>query len=291
MKGIIVINPYLVPDNSVRQAERLKKEFNARKVDIEIVSNGFLRASISENKLNIDFDCDFVIYLDKDKYLSSILEKSGFRLFNNHSAIRLCDDKAETYIALAEKGISVPNTIFGALCFRNEKEISNEWADEIIKRLGLPIIVKECYGSLGANVYKAESKAELFELMKKLKLKPHLFQEYLGAKPGLDVRVIVIGKMAKCAMIRLNPNDFRSNIELGGKGQAFELPENFKKLAEKCASVLGLDYCGVDLLISNDNTPVVCEVNSNAFFEGIEKVTGFNVAKAYVDYVIDSLKK
>ena len=32
---------------------------------------------------------------------------------------------------------------------------------------------------------------------------------------------------------------------------------------------LGLDYCGVDLL-ETDEGPVLCEVNSNAFFEGFD---------------------
>ncbi len=291
MKGVIVINPYLVPENSLRQADRLKKEFNALNVDIKIVSNGFLRSCLTNNNLQADFDCDFIIYLDKDKYLSNILERLGFKLFNTHRAIRICDDKAQTYIALAGKGVNLPKTIFGALCFRNEKDIDDSWANEIINKLGLPVIVKECYGSLGAGVFKAENKTELVELMKKVKLKPHLFQEYVGASSGKDVRVIVIGGKAKCAMLRSNQNDFRSNVELGGKGEAIELSTKFRETAEMCAKVLGLDYCGVDLMISKKGQPIVCEVNSNAFFEGIEKATGFNVAKEYAMHVINSLKK
>ena len=291
MKGAIVINPYLVPESSVLQAKRISEEFERLGVRMQTVTDGFLRASVGDGKIQVELDCDFVIYLDKDKYFSSILEKSGYKLFNSHSSIRVCDDKAQTYIALSEKGIKVPKTIFGALCFRDGKNIDEKWVDTIIGQLGLPLIVKECYGSLGANVYKADTKQELIELMKKVQLKPHLFQEYIDAVRGTDIRVIVIGGKTICAMKRYNPDDFRSNVALGGDGEVFELPDTFKKMAEDCASALGLDYCGVDLLIDKDGNPVVCEVNSNAFFDKIEKVTGVNVAKEYAKHVIDCVKE
>ena len=53
---------------------------------------------------------------------------------------------------------------------------------------------------------------------------------------------------------------------------------------------MGLDYCGVDLLYGDNNEPIVCEVNSHAFFGGIEKVTGVNVAKAYAKYILNKIK-
>ncbi len=291
MQGVIIINPFRVPSNSVRQAQRLKTEFEARGVPISIVDDGFLRVKIENGKLFCDIKADFIIYLDKDKYLSQALEKQGFRLFNTHSAVRLCDDKVETYIALCDKGLNLPKTIFGALCFRAEREIEDKNADEIIAQLGLPVIVKESFGSLGMNVYKADTRQELLQLMETVKLRPHLFQEYLGYKAGTDVRVIVIGKKAVCAMQRVNENDFRSNVELGGKGVKINLPEEFEIVAQRVAQILDLDYCGIDILYGNNGEPYVCEVNSNAFFEGIELTTGVNVAGLYADYVIEQMNK
>ena len=43
--------------------------------------------------------------LDKDKYISLMLEKAGLRLFNSSLAIELCDDKMLTHIILAKNGI------------------------------------------------------------------------------------------------------------------------------------------------------------------------------------------
>ena len=80
MKGFIFLNPFLVPAQSVHQAERLVQEFNKLGVQIKIISDGFSRVSLSSGGVNIDFEKpDFAVYLDKDKYLSQILEKNGFR--------------------------------------------------------------------------------------------------------------------------------------------------------------------------------------------------------------------
>ena len=125
--------------------------------------------------------------------------------------------------------------------------------------------------------------------MNQVKLKPHLFQEYIPFKKGVDVRVIVIGGKAVACMERRNDNDYRSNVGQGGQGVKIELPESFKAVAENCAEILGLDYCGVDLLYGKDGEPIVCEVNSNAFFDGIESVSGVNVAKKYAEYIIKTI--
>ena len=80
---------------------------------------------------------------------------------------------------------------------------------------------------------------------------------------------------------------FEAVFRYGCYGEKIELDINFIETAEKCAKVLGLDYCGVDLLFGKNGQPIVCEVNSNAFFSGIESATGYNVAKAYAQHVIN----
>ena len=289
--GIIVINPYLIPKESVFQAKRLKEEFELFNVSVEIVTDTFLRSKIEDGKINSYLkDIDFAVYLDKDKYQSQILESLGIKLFNSHDAIRVCDDKGTTYLALINKGVNLPKTIFGALCYNKDMPIDKNWANKIAQELGFPLIIKESFGSMGKGVYLAQDYNELLSLMEQVKLKPHIFQEYLGKKRGVDIRVIVIGGKAVCAMERKNESDFRSNVAQGGSGTKIDLPQDFKETAEKCACLLGLDYCGVDLIFGDNNEPYVCEVNSNAFISGIEKATGFNVAREYAKHIISKLK-
>lgn len=291
MKGKIIVNTFLRPIESINQAKRLKEEFNLLGVSVEILSDGFLRSMVVGNDIVTDlFDADFVVYLDKDKYLSKELETKGVRVFNSHDAIRVCDDKGETYIALSGQGITIPDTIFGALCYSAEDKIDINHAKKIADKLSFPIIIKECYGSMGKGVYLANDIDELVGVMEKVKLKPHLFQKYIDCEKGVDYRVIVIGGKAVAQMKRSNAEDFRSNIARGGCGESVILPDDFIKTAEKCALVLGLDYCGVDLLKNNDGTPIVCEVNSNAFTDGIEKATKINVCALYAKHIIDTIK-
>lgn len=292
MYGIICVNPFLIPKESVYQAERLKDEFNKLGVKVDIVSDGYLRCSIENGSVKSELSSvDFVVYLDKDKYLSGALNKLGVRLFNSHSAIRLCDDKAETYIALSDSGLKIPKTIFGALSYSADCEIEDNAVKSIGRALSFPLVIKESYGSMGKGVYKVEDEKQLKSVMDRIKLRPHLFQEYIPIRVGVDVRVIVIGGKAVAAMERRNENDFRSNVARGGSGVKINLSEEFKSAAEKAATVLELDYCGVDLLYGEDGEPYICEVNSNAFIGGIESTTGINVAKLYAEYILAKVNK
>ena len=291
LKGIIVINAFLRPKESVAQAERLKSEFESRGVEVQIISDGFIKSAIVGDKPVTDFfDVNFCVYLDKDKYLSQMLEKVGIRLFNSHKAIRVCDDKAETYLALSGAGIRIPDTLFGFLSYSEEDAIPDGYVDGVIKKLSLPLIVKESYGSMGKGVYLANSRTELRRLMEKLKNKPHLYQKLIGDGKGKDLRVIVIGGKAVAYYERKNDGDFRSNIGIGGVGRKIPVPKKFIAAAENCAKLIGLDYCGVDILYDG-TSPVVCEVNSNAFFKEAEKVTGVNIAALYADHVIKIMTK
>lgn len=290
--GKIIINPYKKPAESVRQAERLKSELENLSVNVEVITDGFLRSHLKNGEIVSCLNgTDFVIYLDKDKYLSNQLSALGIKTFNSHEAVRVCDDKGETYLALAAAGVPVPDTFFGALCYDKNDAYDMVFLNKIATELGYPVIVKESFGSMGKGVYLAKDEKELIEIAEKVKLKPHLFQKYLPYKIGTDVRLIVLGGKVVGGIERFNKKDFRSNVAIGGTATKIETPQKFKSVAEKCAKVLGLDYCGVDLLYGENGDPVVCEVNSNAFFEGMEKATGINVAKLYAEYVIKSVKK
>ena len=287
MQGIIIINPYGHPSEGVHQAERMQSEFAKLGVKTTVVSDGYLRYILDGEKIVFDLkNVDFAVYFDKDKYLSKALENYGVRVFNSSSAVKVCDDKGETYLALSSSGVKMPKTVFAPLCYKDSFKVNPDSSKVIGEKLGYPLIVKESFGSMGNGIHVAKDQNELLELMEKVKLKPHLYQEYLGKKKGTDVRLIVVGGKVIASMERKNENDFRSNLATGGKGTKIVPSLAFIETAEKCAKVLGLDYCGVDLLYGNDEEPIVCEVNSNAFFTGIESVTGVNVAKAYAEHLI-----
>ncbi len=288
-KGIIITNAYSTLPSSLNQSVRLKEEFKALGVQADICPNNLFPVEIEGGEAVCRLAAyDFCVYLDKDKYVSVLLEKTGLRLFNSAEAIAVCDDKMLTHIALAGHGIPMPKTLPGLLCYDPQEPVQESTLDKIEAALGYPVIVKASYGSLGKDVHKADNRTELAALAERYKLVPHLFQECITECAGRDVRVICIGGKAVAAMQRTSSGDFRSNIELGGKGSVYETNEELTALCEKVSGVLGLDYCGIDLLPSASGY-LVCEVNSNAFFGGIEAVTGVNVARLYAEYIVQKV--
>lgn len=288
-KGIIIINGYSTLKSSLNQANRLKEEFNKLGVEIEVIKNNEFLCSIKNSNIFCAVKgYDFCIYLDKDKYLSKMLEKAGIRLFNSHESIRVCDDKMETYIALSSHNIPMVDTLPAPLCYTQGEKIKSQTLNKIESEIGYPVIIKSSYGSLGSGVFKAENRQELEKIANNLICTPHIYQKFIKESSGLDTRVILIGGKVVASMERRSLADFRSNIELGGVGVSVTLNENFKQVAEKTAKALKLDYCGIDLLHSQSGA-VVCEVNSNAFFGGIESVTKINVAKAYAEYILNNI--
>ncbi|MBQ7323792.1 MAG: RimK family alpha-L-glutamate ligase [Clostridia bacterium] len=294
MRSLIIINGYPRGEKFFTQGKSIQKSLERLGVSTDLKKNGEVFAILQKDgRVQAEFakQYDFMVYLDKDKYLPRMLEKLGVRLFNRSESIETCDDKMLTYLALSNSGLLLAKTISAPLCYTEGAEVNDTFLRNVADELGFPLVAKECYGSFGTGVHLVHGMPELKEVAQKCLQKPHLFQEYLAESSGRDVRVIVVGGTALGCMERVaQAGEFRSNIELGGTGRKVELPSDYIKTAERVAEVLGLDYCGVDLLETREG-PVVCEVNSNAFFEGFEQVTGLNVSDAYAAHIVKTMKK
>ena len=287
-KGIIIVNGYGLAQGIEHQLLRLKEEFQKRDVLIDVHKNNEMLTFIENGEIKTKLGkCDFVLYLDKDRFVARMLEKLGYKLFNSAESIELCDDKMLTHIALANKGIKMPLTVSSTLCYTDNGD--RNIIDEVEAKLKYPIIVKENYGSLGRQVYLINNHDELLEVENKLIHTPHIFQEFIASSRGIDYRIIVIGGKVVAYMRRENKHSYLSNLACGGTAYVCELDKSYIVTAEKCAKILGLDYCGVDILQGKAGEPIVSEVNSNAFYEGIEKVTKVNVAGTYVDYILKNI--
>jgi ribosomal protein S6--L-glutamate ligase len=114
-----------------------------------------------------------------------------------------------------------------------------------------------------------------------------LLQELIAESLGRDVRALVIGDRVVAAMRRTaRTGEFRSNIHRGGEGQAVDLPPAYAEAAVKAARVIGLEVAGVDMLESNAG-PKIMEVNGSPGFEGLEAVTGVDIAALYVEHAVE----
>ena len=288
-RGIIIINAF--SETQINSAMRLQEEFQKKDVIINVQRNNEFYSWIYKGKCFLsNFPYKFCLFYDQDFYAGKIMEKAGVLLFNNINSIEKCADKMLTHIELANNGIDMPDTIPGLWCYSRKTGYSKEQLDCIIERLGLPLVAKLCFGSSGDGVFLIKDYVELSKFCEKNTLGHFLFQKYISSSFGKDIRVFVIGQKYVGAMLRENKNDFRSNIACNGKGRACDLDDKGKCLCEKIASILNLDYCGIDLLIKENGDYLVAEVNSNAFFLEFEKITGINIAQRYVAHIINRIE-
>ncbi len=277
MTGWLVINGFLHSNKFNEIYSWLKTAFEKKGHTINVYTNIELA-----NITKIENKPDFVLFWDKDIPLAKRLEKMDLRLFNSATAIENCDNKALTYIEL--KGIvKMPKTIIAPMTYRNIGYNNTDFVKNSINTLGLPVVIKECFGSFGQQVYLAESYEKAIDIVKNTN-EPLIFQEFIAESKGKDIRINMVGNNAVASMLRYNDNDFRANITNGGSMKNYTPTEKEIEIAQKVCKVLNLDFGGVDILFGK-NGPIVCEVNSNAHFKNIYDCTGVNVADYIGDYI------
>ena len=293
MRGVVIINGFPSAEKFYRQGEKIRTALQRLGVGCDLMKNGDVYALLTEKgevKPSFAQAYDFAVYLDKDKYLGKLLESAGMRLFNSASAVEVCDDKLLTYIALKDGGLRLASVIPSPLCYTKGATVNEGFLNGVAEKLGFPLVAKKSFGSFGAGVQLVHGMPELRKIAQEWLHEPHFYQQYIADSKGKDIRVIVVGGKALGCMERVaQAGEFRSNIELGGVGRNIQPTQEYILAAECAAKTLGLDYCGVDLLETTDG-PVVCEVNSNAFFDGFESVTGLDVATAYAEYILSQLR-
>ena len=131
---------------------------------------------------------------------------------------------------------------------------------------------------------------ELRDLYQEIARNPIVFQEYIPSSFGKSIRVLIIDNKVFGAFIRENNRDFRSNFgDTAGSEQLFN-GEKYLSFAQEIADKLDIEYAGIDLLVDKNNEPILCEINSNAFFEVFESVTKLNVAKAFGEMIIRKIQ-
>lgn len=281
MNGLLVVNGFLNSNKFNEIYLWLKNAFERRGHSISVYTNAELSLSIPDNK-----DIDFVIFWDKDIMLAKQLESRGMRLFNSSEAIEICDNKALTYIALKGR-IPMPKTIVCPMTYRNIGYTRTDFVKKSTEILGLPVVIKECYGSFGEQVYLAETEEQAEEIVKNT-AEPLIFQEYIKESSGRDIRLNVTGGRVVASMLRYNSNDFRANITNGGSMEKYTPTEEETAVAQKACKEIGLDFGGVDILFS-ERGPLLCEVNSNAHFRNIYDCTGINAADSICEYIEKSV--
>ena len=211
-------------------------------------------------------------------------EMIGDFVINKSDAIKSSRDKLRSLQVLAKHGIDMPITGYAS----HTMDIH-----DVIEKVGkTPLIMKLLQGTQGNGMVLAETMKAAESVMNAFKQVDAdiLIQEFIKESSGVDIRVIVVGKNVVAAMQRVAPEgEFRSNVHRGAATKHINLTPEEEEIAIKSTKILGLSVAGVDLMRSKRG-PLVLEVNSSPGLQGIELLTGADVAGEIISYIEGSLK-
>ena len=184
----------------------------------------------------------------------------------------------------------MPRTILAPKTYPAFGYPTTDFVDEAAQALKFPLVLKECYGSFGQQVYAFDDVEALRAKVVSLAGTPMLFQKMVTESRGRDVRVNVVGDRVVASILRQSKNgDFRSNLTLGGTMQTYTPTRAEEELALRAVRELGLTFAGVDILFGRDG-PLICEVNSNAHFKTTLTCTGVNMATELLNEIAGRLE-
>ncbi len=286
-RGLLVVNAFLRTSKFDELYTFLAEAAAEEGLALDVMTNAELCCGLED-----DFDparYAFVVFWDKDVLLARRLEMLGMRLFNNARSIALCDDKSLTWLALKDQNIPMPRTVPAPMTFPAIGYPSLDFAAKIGDTLGYPVVVKECCGSFGQQVYLCQNRQQLLEKVQQLAGVPLLFQQAILESMGRDVRINVVGGQVVASILRSSTaGDFRSNLTLGGAMEPYTPTDAEAVLAIRATELLGLDFAGVDILFGKDG-PILCEVNSNAHFKTTLACTGVNMARHIMRHIKEQI--
>jgi ribosomal protein S6--L-glutamate ligase len=196
------------------------------------------------------------------------------------AALRLGRDKLKCLQYMQARGLPFPPT---AIAY------SPEGIHQLASKIGLPMLVKLIESTEGNGIFLVHTVKELDNLVTTLCQlgASYIIQHFVKEAAGTDVRAFVVGGVIVATMQRqAQDDDFRSNVSLGGCSQACTLSEAEKRMVLSATAAIGINVAGVDL-VRSEHGPLLLEINVSPDFtgeQGIESVTGVNIADAIIDY-------
>jgi RimK family alpha-L-glutamate ligase len=280
----IVANLELGPkfqDQATLVAEAINKEgLHARVVDsLELAV--LVSTDEQERQISITNDQlpDIAVMQIKDTALNLALESLDVITINSSHTVRVCDDKALTHLYLVKEGVPTPSTLIAPERYPGQpsRETIIVQSEDIF---GYPVVVKATKGSFGKEVFRANNREELLAHIDSFKDRAFLLQRYIATPNNQDFRLQVIdGKMV--AAVARQPSErgeFRANLTLGASGIAIDPHPHLSELAIRASKAVGAITAGVDIVVDQQGSAYVLEVNSNAHFRRISEITGIDVA-------------
>ena len=210
-------------------------------------------------------------------------ELQGIRVVNDSAAIERTRDKFRALQELARGGIGIVETC----CVNNLQNLRSA----VSELGGYPVVLKLRSSRQGRGVTLAESEETARFIIENLR-EPGtgiIVQRFYPIEQRKDIRLLVVGdRVVGAALMSPPPGDFRSNVHVGGRGEAIDPGAELSRLALGASRTLGLEIAGVDIVAPKKGDPVVLEVNYAPGFRGLEAATGLDIAREIIGYVSET---
>ena len=239
--------------------------FNTDLKDYDFVFFGF-----AKKHSNIPF------YIQK--YLN--LHKVPFLTYESYN---LYDDKMYGLDIVNELGYDYIPTV---QTVKLTKKITNY----VEKEFGFPLIVKITNMDQGKGVHKIDDMEKLISFYK-FNTQPTMIQRMI--KNDGDFRIILLKNKVELVVKRqmTNPDEFRSNVALGGKAIKASVPQEVLDMCEDLSKHVECDVVGFDILMDMDSGKYyIMEINVSPHMTTFSVVTGIDMTGIIADYIVDNTK-
>ncbi len=201
---------------------------------------------------------------------------------NGREAVLTSRNKGGVVAALDAAGLPTPATTMVS------NPASEATLEAVYDRFDPPVVVKPNSATRGVGVAKVTDRDSFLGVCDYLDLvhdyratgdKSFVVQEYLP--DARDLRVMTVGgEYAGCVERRLpagdapgadgDPGRWKHNVHRGAVAEGIDPPPAVRRLAERVARELDIDFLGVDLLVTDDRT-VVSETNARPTIDDAAK--------------------
>lgn len=244
--------------------ERMRDPLGEREIAVEHLPAK--ERSIRLTEAGKSFDAGFV-YPTRLMEGGALDARAPMPWVNGRDAVLTSRNKAGVIATLSRAGLPVPET----------RMLSNPVEEsavlDAVADLSFPLVVKPNSATRGVGVAKVSDADSLLGVVDYLNLvhdfrstgdKSYLIQEYVADARDYRVMVVdgeMVGGVERRLPESLGADRWKHNVHRGAEATAVDVPAEHRELAESAAEALGIDYLGVDLLVSPART-VVSETNA-----------------------------
>ena len=265
-------------DEKLLLAELRERGHEVHKVDVRDQQFGPRESSADFGAMDIVLDR--TLATSRSLYTTSFLDAYDVPVVNDAETARVCADKVQTTLALAQADVQTPET---------KVAYTVDSAMEAIESFGYPVVLKPVVGSWGRllarieDEHAAEALLEHKATLGHYEHKVFYIQQFVD-KPGRDFRVLALDGTPVAGMVR-SSDHWLTNAAKGAKTAELEITPEIAEIVENASAAVGGGMLGIDIMETEDGDYTVHEINHTVEFKALTDAVEVDVPAAVVDWL------